>query len=527
MEQQPLKVARWLPYPFVFVGMALLVSGCRQAHDKSASAVINQRSKSPHHAIATSSPDAQREFDQGLMLIYAFDSDEAIRSFERAAQLDPQASMPHWGIALALGPSLNDPEMQGRMPRAFAEIERAVQSARDESALEQDYTQALAARYTRSDIFDLKQLSATYANAMRQLSAKYPRDADAATLLAESLMLAWGWPVWTEDGRPGDGIEEAIRVVESVLAREPQHIGANHYHIHLLDSSPTPERALQSARQLDALDTDSGHLRHMPSHVYMRLGDYSAAVASNLKAVAADTGHRDEHGEIGVNAKLRRHSRKFLAAAASMTGQFEVARQADESLFVLLRFRRWDDVLARPAPKDSGSILEWRIARVLALIGKRMLKEAEAERNEYGEAERALPEGTFWRSDPIEKVLPLARSEMAARFAWVRGDKAGAIRQWKRAVESEDQLTREEAVMPWFHPVRESLGAALYLDGQLAEAERVFREDLKIDRANGRSLFGLWHSLQAQGRMSEAQTVRQQFEKAWKDADVQLSMEGL
>lgn len=515
--------------PLAVAAVTLLLLGrsslTHKPHVPSAAAPVLKEGRSPrHHLIPTRSPDAQREFDRGLLLVYAFDYDEAIKSFERAAQLDPEASMPEWGLALALGPSLNDRGMKGRMPRAFAAALRAVESARDETDRERDYTRALATRYTPAPEFDLRQLNVAYADAMRSLAAKYPRDADLATLLAESLILAQDGPWWTRDGKPAESIEEALRVIESVLGRDPYDIGASHYHIHLLDASPTPERALSTARRLETIVPEFGHLLHMPSHIYMRVGDYRAAVASNLRAVAADRAHRGAHG---VYQRLQGHSRDFLAAAASMTGQFQVARKANENLFVLLRFQRWDDVLALPERKGPVSTLEWRVARVLALTGRGRLKEAEIEQIAYQVAEGALPKDATWWADPIERFLPLARSEMAARLAWARGDKAGAIAHWRTAVEAQDQLTLVEAIMPWYHPARESLGAALYLSGQVAEADRVFREELKVTRGNGRSLFGLWQSLQAQGRMSEAQAVQQQFETAWQDADVQVSMEAL
>ncbi len=523
---------RAVPFLSAWVGPSLsaaavmLLAGCVQPSQRSFDRGTSQSATTQQHRLTVSSnPEAQHEFDRGLALVYAFDYDQAISAFEHSRQLDPHASMPHWGIALALGPSTNDPTMTGRMADAHAAVQRALALAHDDTEQARDYALALAARYTAASDFSLESLARDYAIAMRRLVEEYPADLDAATLFAESLMLAGGWPWWTEQGKPRDGIEEAIRVVESVLARNPEHIGASHYHIHLLESSPTLERALPTAQRLDTLAPEAGHLLHMPSHIYMRLGDYRAVVASNLRAVRADSGHPGTHGAVGLYPTLRAHSREFLAAAAGMTGQFKIAREADNSLFVLLRFEQWDAVLSRVAPKGAISTLEWRVARVLALTAKGMLDEAEVERTAYESAERALPPNSTWWADPIERFLPMVRSEMAARIAWARGDPTGAIEHWREAVKAQDALTRAESVLPWFHPLRESLGAALYMSGQIAEAEQVFREDLRRNPNNARSLFGLWQSLQSQKKTSEAQTVRKQFEDAWRDADVRISIQ--
>jgi tetratricopeptide (TPR) repeat protein len=312
-----------------------------------------------------------------------------------------------------------------------------------------------------------------------------------------------------------------------VLARAPRHIGANHYYIHLVEDSPTPERALSAAERLDSDDHLNGHLLHMPSHIYVRLGDYRRAVASNVKAVAADDAHGTHHPSGGVDASLKAHSREFLAGAACLTGQSVLAQRTVSNVFVFLRFNRWDGLLRYPRPDHPVALLEWRFARVLALIGVRELDAVDQALTEYDAAERAQPSGARWWSDPIEKVLPLARYEMAARLAWTRGDRAMAITLWRQAVAVQDQLTPGEVPpWPWFHPTRESLGAALFLTGDLREAERVFRDDLARYRKNPRSLYGLWQTLQRLGS-SEAALIRDQFQQAWADSDTELTMEAL
>jgi len=287
------------------------------------------------HTTAIIGPDAQREFKRGLESYYAFDYEAAIASFERAAQFDPEAAMPHWGIALSLGPNLNDMSMGGRMTKAYAAAQRAVGLAQNKTAWERDYAIALAVRYTASSEFDLDSLNRTYSRAMKELLLKYSQDEEVATLYAESVMLVSA--TQGPHGHARAGMDEAVKAVESVQACNPCHAGANHYHIHLLESSATPERALPSARRLETLVPDPGHLLHMPSHIYTRLGDYRAAVASNLRAVAADRAYSQKTGR---EAPLAGHTREFLAAAASMTGQSKLAREADDNLFVQLRFLR-------------------------------------------------------------------------------------------------------------------------------------------------------------------------------------------
>jgi tetratricopeptide (TPR) repeat protein len=221
------------------------------------------------------------------------------------------------------------------------------------------------------------------------------------------------------------------------------------------------------------------------------------------------------------------HTREFLAAAAGFTGQSAIAKEADDSLFVQLRFNRWSDILQRQQPARGVSRLEWHIATVLALVGSGRLADAEVARADYAAFEPELPRDITWWADPIETFLPMARHEMDARLAWAKGDRAASIAFWQQAVASQDRLTRLESVMPWFHSLRESLGAALLLGGRAAEAEQVFREDLRINPSNGRSLFGLAESLKAQGRSRESAAVQRQFTAAWKNANVTVSLESL
>src|SRR5262249_43528995 len=253
-----------------------------------------------HHPIATTSAEAQKFFDQGLTFVYAFNHDEAIRSFRRAAELDPASPMPHWGIALALGPNINldvDPE---RELAAYEEAQRAKALAAAAPAAERAYVDALVQRYSNDPRADLKILAVRYKDAMRDVVRRYPDDLDAAALYTESLMDLHPWQLWSADGKPTEGTEEIVAVLESVLKRDSMHIGANHYYIHAVEASKTPARALPSAKRLDPLVPAAGHLVHMPAHIYMRTGDYDAAVAANAKAADVDRKYIAETKAEGV-----------------------------------------------------------------------------------------------------------------------------------------------------------------------------------------------------------------------------------
>jgi tetratricopeptide (TPR) repeat protein len=459
-------------------------------------------------------------FDRGMAMYYGFDYDAAIRSFEQAANESKGSALSQWGIALALGPNLNDRAMDDRMAKATAALARARDLAPRESGRVHDLVEALGARYTTAAAFDLDALNRAYADRMKALVAKYPADDDVAVLYAESLMVAQP----PQTGHSHALVNEAaVAAVEDVLKRNPTHLGANHYHIHLLETVD-PQRALASARRLDGMRPEAGHILHMPSHIYFRLGDYHAAVLSNQRARAADRAAEKATGHLPV---MGYHTREFLAAAAGMTGQGAVARDADDSLFVQLRFNRWDEVLQRPRPDGSISQLEWHVARVLALARLGRIEDAAAARIAYATFETTVPADEQWWADPVGKFLPMARHEMDAAIAWAQGNREEAILQWQQGVAAQDGLTRAESVMPWFHSLRESLGAALLLRGRARDAERTFRDDLRINPGSGRALFGLWKALAAQGQSSEEGFPERQFREAWKNADTILSLDGL
>jgi tetratricopeptide (TPR) repeat protein len=508
-----------------------------------------------HHPIATSSAEAQKFFDQGLTLAYGFNHEEAVRSFSRAAQLDPKAAMPHWGIALALGSNINDPEPDAeRLKKARAAVEDALRLSAGGPEIERAYVEALAERYPTRPGPEAKERKAEYHAAMRALSERYSDDLDAATLYAESGMVLNPWRYWRADGSPEEGTLEIVGVLESVVKRDPMHPGANHYYVHMIEASPHPERGLPEAARLETLVPGIGHLIHMPAHIYMRTGDYAAAVRSNERAAEADRDYIRLTGAQGLYAVgYYNHDVHFLSAAAAMAGRYGESKKAADQLFagilpvvadwpmleawlaqpllVELRFGKWSEIWETPDP--GPRLPELRAMRLYArgVTAARTgnVAKAEAERQAFARVSGAVgPHTMFGMNNMAEGIFVIAGHVLDARIAEAKGDSESAIRSWRDAVAAQDALVYDEPP-PWDYPVRESLGGTLLRTGRPAEAEVVFREDLEQNPGNGRSLFGLWKSLEAQQKAEDAAWVRVRYETAWKgaDADVSLRIEDL
>ncbi len=506
------------------------------------------------HPIATSSPEAQKFFDQGVVLLFGFNHEEAVRAFERASELDPKASMPHWGKALALGANYNDAApAEERLRKARAEVEQALALSVSGPDNERAYAEALSKRYAADPAkSDQAQIARDYAAAMKALAAAYPDDLDAATMYAESLMNLTPWKLWKTDGTPGENTLEIVAVLESVLKRDPMHPGANHYYIHAVEASKNPERALPSAKRLETLVPNAGHLVHMPAHTYVRTGDYLAAEKANTVAAEVDRNYIRETGASGMYPVMYyNHNVHFESFAAAMAGRYAVAKRAGDQLFdgvlpvvtmdpmlegfllqptfVALRFKKWDDIRKMPDPGPKLPLLRagWLYARALAAAAQGDVKRAETLRETFVIARDAVPAPSMaGPQNTSAMVLAIATQVLDARIAEAKEDRNAAIASWKKAVEAEDVLNYDEPP-GWYYPTRESLGAALLADGQLAEAEKVFRADLDKHPRNPRSLFGLWKTLEAQKKTADAGWMRAQFETAWKDADTKLRLEDL
>jgi tetratricopeptide (TPR) repeat protein len=510
-----------------------------------------------HHPVSTSSPEAQKFFDQGLRLLYAFNHDEAERAFRRAAELDPKMAMAWWGVAFAVGPNYNLPVDAAREKTAYDAVQKALALSAGGPEAERAYIEALATRYSGDSNPNYPQLAVAFVEAMRQLYQRYPDDLDAATLFAESLMNLRPWELWNKDGTPAPGTAEIISVLESVIRRDPGHIGANHYYIHAVEASTSPDRALPAAGRLGALAPAAGHLVHMPGHVYIRVGDYEAMRKSNILAARADeaylkTAPPNIAGGI-YSLMYYSHNLHFIAAAAAMEGRYAEARSAADRLAAHiaphapamadlesfmsaplvadLRFHRWNDVLKMPEPPAAWKITRmlWGYGRGMAFAATGKIAEAERELQAVTEAERATPPEMIFVapfSNKTKNILKIARDVLAARIAAAKGDNALAITLLRAATAVEDSLNYGEPP-DWYFPVREALGGLLLRSGDAKAAEQVFRDDLERNRRNARSLFGLAESLKAQGKNYDAEQVRRRFQAEWKNADTELKVSDL
>jgi tetratricopeptide (TPR) repeat protein len=489
------------------------------------------------HAIQTSSPEAQKYFDQGLALMYGFNRYESLRSFRKAAELDPKAPMPHWGIAMATGPYINlDGDPTYDMKASCSAVDAAMK-LNFASERERAYLQAVQTRCPEYKAPD------AYITAMRSLAERWPDDLDAVTLYADSLMIPVRWHWYANDGSPAKGMPEAESALESVLRRWPDHPGANHLYIHAVESSRSPERAIPSAQRLMGITPGEGHMVHMPGHIWLVMGDWEAAATVNERAAEVDRQYfATTHVTDGSYPMYYVHNLHFIAYARTMQGRRAAGLKATADLaaslapmaqampemadtfvpvpwFNLLRLGEWDAILKLPQPEPALKISTalWHYARALALLSKGNRAAAQRERDAFEVARKDAPKESAWGQNPTAPVLTLASEILAARLA---GD---AVTHFQRAVELQDGLVYDEPPA-WYYPVRESLGAALLKAGKAAEAETVFREGVRRSPKNGRMLFGLMESLKAQHKLEQAEWVRKEYEAAWAKADVKLSL---
>ena len=511
-----------------------------------------------HHPVTTSNQEAQRFFNQGLTFVFAFNHEEAVRSFKRAAELDPNLAMAHWGVALALGTNINSAVDAEREQMAYEAVQKALSLAPKASEPERAYITALSKRYSNDPKADLSKLEVDYKNAMAELYKRYPYDLDVATLYAESMMNLRPWQYWGADGKPAEGTLEIVAVLEAVLKRDPDHIGANHYYIHAVEASPHPEWALPAAQKLKVLTPAAGHLVHMPAHIDMRVGNFDAAARSNAYAAVADEEHFKNHGEQGMYPLMYySHNLHFLAVAHCLQGRYADSERAARRLeahlsrhvndgpmfkamapmfdsflpthlLIQVRFRKWEDILKAPEPDRRLVVTKAlrHFARGMAYASTARVDKAEAELGAFTTSSKAIGKDAVYGGNRASAVLSIAENTLNGKIAMAKNQKKAAIEFLKKAVEVEDQLTYMEPP-DWYIFSRESLGGALLSDGQYQEAERVFRADLERNARNGRSLFGLVESLNAQGKKLDAQLVKKEFDAAWKNADTSLRIEDL
>lgn len=506
-----------------------------------------------HHPITTADPDAQRYFDQGLVIDFGFNHAESARSFRAAQTLDPSCAMCFWGEALALGPNINvtsngkvvmaDDERR----QAYAAIQKAVALKDNATQQEQDYIDALAVRYNGDPETAREPLDEAYANAMRELHQKYPDDDDAASLFAESLMNTMPWDYWLDGSNPKPATREVIDALETVLDRNPRHAMAIHLYIHAVEASDEPARAEAPADVLLDLVPGSGHLVHMPSHIYYRIGRYGDASRANELAAAVDEAYIAACNAQGFYpAAYYPHNIHFLWASASMEGRSAVAIEAGEKVASnvrlemieefpsveffktipmqsLVQFGHWEEILALESPPESLEYSNgiWRYARAVAAARTGDVAMAKAEREALVPLKEAA-DVQFLDTllYPATMLLDIADSLAQGEIAMAEDDFAAAAEHFARAVEVQDELPYTEPPF-WYYPTRHSLGKALLADGKPAEAEAVYRKNLENYPRNGWALFGLMRSLEAQGK--DASDVEERFNTVWSQADVTLT----
>ncbi|NHC38302.1 tetratricopeptide repeat protein [Scytonema millei] len=500
-----------------------------------------------HHPISTNSKLAQRYFDQGLTLAYGFNHAEAARSFQEAAKLDPACAICYWGVALVLGPNINAPMEPEAVSEAWRSLQQALKLSKHASDKEKAYIQALAKRYPSQPVEDRKSFDLAYANAMREVAQRYPDDPDAATLFAESLMDTTPWDYWEDDGTLKPAGKEIIATLESVLKQYPNHPGANHLYIHAVEKE-RPDLGVASADRLMQLVPNSGHLVHMASHIYIRVGRYHDAVLSNQRGIAADNAYAARNQVEGIYPlAYMPHNHHFLWFAALMTGQSKVAteaalrtakvdaklmRQPDLAgalqhfytipMYTYIRFGQWDRILSTAAPardlKYPSGV--WHYARGRAFAAKGQMKPAmrELKKLQAIAAIPALQDVKIWGFNSTASILNLASQVLAGEIAAQQKNYQQAIAHLKKAVKLEDALVYTEPA-DWSQPARQSLGGILLKARRFAQAEQAYRDDLNIYPENGWSLYGLMQSLKAQNKQEEAQVVQKQFEQAWQYAD--------
>ena len=507
--------------------------------------------------ISTKSPIAQKFFDQGLRLVYGYYFPEAIASFEEAQQYDPDHPMLDWGLALAMGPNPNsrknsfpdDPHGDGRKAIASAHAHLARATPAERVLIESLSVQYDTDRYPDRAVRDEKYIEAT-----RSVLDRYPDDLEAGFMYVDSVMIRGAWNYWRRDGSPLAGTSEAATALDHILALNPNHPGAVHLYVHLFEGSAEPERALPQADRLESLMPKAGHMVHMPSHIYLRVGQYEKAIASNERSVAADRYFLSEWGDrpfptagtYHLSASTHApHALEVLRYVAMLQGNYaralhgarEVAashsvmamnprQQRLPAVWLVHRvFGKWQALLAEPAPPTDRVYLNgaWHYFRGSAFAGLGELDKAESELRTLTttSVDPALKD-VISGANSAAPILAMLCRALSGEIALARGKSGDAVLAFEGAVRMQDALNFNEPP-DWSQSMRLYLGAALLKDGRAKDAEGVYREELQYLHDNGWALFGLWQSVRAQGRTAEAKEIRERFDRAWKNADVVLS----
>ncbi|GJL71064.1 MAG: hypothetical protein NMNS01_02630 [Nitrosomonas sp.] len=505
------------------------------------------------YPVSISVPKAQRYFDQGLILSFGFNHAEAARSFQEAARLDPECAMCFWGEALVLGPNINAPMSDSAVPLAYAAVQKAWSLAGHATKKEKALIQALTKRYGNEIVKERTHLDAAYAEAMREVYQQFPDDVVIGSLLAEALMDLHPWDYWKKNGEAQPWTSEIVSLLEDVLEQKPNQPLANHLYVHVMEGSSHPEKALPSAERLATLVPGSGHLVHMPAHIYLRVGRYRDAALANQQAVKVDQHYLNHsHVESIYTAAYIPHNYHFLWAAAAKTGQYKLALQAARDtaakvnpeemrtpgfsgtlqhfslmpLYTQALFGKWHEILAEPAPPADLLYVRgiWHYARGLALLRQGNIDSAQLELTFLQQivSDPAVVDLNIFDVNEISQILKIAQAMLEGEISAAQQNYDAAIDHLKHAVALEDGLNYTEP-KDWYLPPRQVLGAVLLATDKAAGAEQVYREDLHFHPQSGWSLFGLVQALHAQDKKTDAETTREQFDEAWSDADVVLT----
>ena len=524
-----------------------LLSGCASRPPKQTDPALTELRNLGKHSfkVSTRSSEAQRAFDRGLNLAYSFGYFAAEQEFRRALKSDPECAMAWWGIALVNGPHINFPMVPPKnAARAWEALSNAKARAYLASPLEQALINALSKRYANPQPEDRKPLDVAYADAMRQVWHDYPKNADVGTLCAESLMDLHPWDFWTKAGAQ-PWTPEIASTLERALELNPNHPGANHLYIHAMEASANPGKAVVAADTLRTLVPGAGHMVHMPAHIYVRVGRWDDAATANRDAMKIDARYRTAYPRPGFYAIYMLHNAHFLAFAAMMQGRSDEALKVARGMVagvpedfrqdfaavadgymifvseVLMRFGRWEEVLAEPQPPSEFPLARalWHFTRTSALTSLNRMDEARSEKTAFDKAAEAVPKGHTFGNNSAADILAIATRVLDGEMLAREGKLDAAIASLREAVGLEDKLRYDEPP-DWIQPVRHTLGAVLLKANQPAEAENAYRQDLEKFPDNGWSLLGLRDSLRRQGKESEAAKVDRQLKKSWATADI-------
>lgn len=532
------------------IGTFLFFNNCSDKPDGQAPLFTNLGTH--HFPITTDSKIAQDYFDQGVILAYGFNHEEAFRSFKEVARLDSNCAMAYWGMAYVLGPNINLPMDSGVVHSSYEAIQKAISLLDNETQREKDYVMALAKRYSKEKLEDRSPLDQAYSDAMRELANKYPDDLDASTMFAESIMDLHPWDYWLKDGTPQSWTSEILSTLERVMEKDSTHHGANHLYIHAVEASKNPERGLKSAERLKFLAPGAGHLVHMPAHIFIRVGKYHEGSLANIRAVKSDEAYINQCNQQGFYPlSYYPHNYHFLWATATLEGDSKTAIDAAIKtsqkppdslmdvcgyqtlqhfaaipLYAYVTFGKWDEILKYPEPQDKRpySKAVWHYARAMALIAKNNLSDAQKEISELEilRNNKTIDELSIWGINSAGNLIKIAYEITSGELEAKKKNYPKAISYLKKAVELEDQLRYDEPPT-WFYPCRQNLGAVLIDAEKYAEAQKVYEENLKEIPENGWGLFGLHQALLKQNKIDEAENVMKRFKEAWKYSDIKLS----